>query len=90
MAVLSAASVAGANCYNATGDCVILIRMSVHEHEKHARKNLKLGVITASDSRTLRPTRAASYRRVLEEAGHLVDYYEILPDDARKFRGAGQ
>ncbi|MGC2444326.1 MogA/MoaB family molybdenum cofactor biosynthesis protein [Candidatus Binatus sp.] len=63
--------------------------MPVHEHEKHARKNLKLGVITASDSRT--PETDASgklIRTMLEAAGHRVDYYEIVRDDREKISAA--
>ena len=63
--------------------------MPVHEHEKHARKNLKLGVITASDSRT--PETDASgklIRTMLEAAGHRVDYYEIVHDDREKISAA--
>ncbi len=63
--------------------------MSVHEHEKHARKNLKLGVITASDSRTPETDESGQLiRMLLEEAGHRVDYYEILPDDREKISAA--
>jgi molybdopterin adenylyltransferase len=75
--------------YNAIEDCVILIRMSVHEHEKHARENLKVGVITASDTRT--PETDASgkvIRTLLEEAGHLVAYYAVIPDDGEKISAA--
>jgi molybdopterin adenylyltransferase len=55
--------------------------MSVHEHEKHARKNLKLGVITASDTRSAANDESGGLiRRMLEGAGHQVAYYEVLPD----------
>ena len=74
--------------YNAIGDCVILIHMSVHEHEKHAR-NLKVGVITASDSRTPENDESGKLiRSLLEAAGHLVAYYAILPDDGEKISAA--
>jgi molybdopterin adenylyltransferase len=63
--------------------------MSVHEHEKHARKNLKIGVITSSDSRTPDTDESGKLIRVMiEAAGHRVDYYEILPDDAEKIEAA--
>jgi molybdopterin adenylyltransferase len=63
--------------------------MSVHEHEKHARKNLKVGVITASDSRTPETDESGKLiRTLLEAAGHCVDYYEILPDDREKISAA--
>jgi molybdenum cofactor biosynthesis protein B len=63
--------------------------MSVHDHEKHGRKNLKVGVITASDSRTPESDESGSViRDLLEAAGHCVDYYEILPDDSEKISAA--
>jgi molybdopterin adenylyltransferase len=63
--------------------------MSVHEHEKHGRRNLKIGVITASDSRTPETDESGKViRTMLENAGHCVDYYEILPDDGEKISAA--
>jgi molybdenum cofactor biosynthesis protein B len=59
--------------------------MSVHEHEKHAPANLKVGVITASDSRTPENDESGKLiRSLLEDAGHLVAYYAVLPDDPQK------
>jgi molybdenum cofactor biosynthesis protein B len=55
--------------------------VSVHEHKRHAREHLKVGVITASDTRTPETdTSGAAIREALERAGHQVVYYEILPD----------
>jgi molybdopterin adenylyltransferase len=63
--------------------------MPVHDHEKHARANLKVGVITASDSRTPETDESGMLiRTLLETAGHRVDYYEILPDDGEKISAA--
>jgi molybdenum cofactor biosynthesis protein B len=63
--------------------------MSVHDHEKHARKNLKLGVITASDSRTPETDESGKLiRTMLEAAGHRMDYYEIVRDDREKISAA--
>ncbi len=63
--------------------------MSVHEHEKHARMNLKVGIITASDSRAPETDESGKLiHTMLEAAGHRVDYYEILPDDAEKITAA--
>lgn len=63
--------------------------MPVHEHESHARKNLKLGVITASDTRTPDTDESGkTIRRLLEAAGHRVDHYEIVHDDAEKISAA--
>jgi len=63
--------------------------MSVDEHEKHARKNLKVGVITASDSRTAETDESGKLiRTLLEAAGHRVDHYEIVPDDRSRISAA--
>ena len=63
--------------------------MSVHDHEQHARANLKVGVITASDSRTPETDESGKLiRTLLEAAGHCVDYYEIVPDDREKISAA--
>ena len=63
--------------------------MSVHEHKSHARTNLKVGVITASDTRTLDTDESGRLIRILfEGAGHQVIYYEILPDDREKISAA--
>lgn len=63
--------------------------MSVHEHQKHARANLKVGVITASDSRSPETDQSGKViRTLLEAAGHLVAYYEVVPDDGQKISAA--
>ncbi|HLX05540.1 MAG TPA: MogA/MoaB family molybdenum cofactor biosynthesis protein [Candidatus Binatus sp.] len=63
--------------------------MSVHEHEKHARENLKVGVITASDTRTPETDESGKViRTLLQDAGHQVAYYEIMPDDSEKISAA--
>ena len=63
--------------------------MSVHEHKSHARTNLKVGVITASDTRNLDTDESGRLIRMLfEGAGHQVSYYEILPDDREKLSAA--
>jgi molybdenum cofactor biosynthesis protein B len=63
--------------------------MSVHDHEKHAHENLKVGVITASDSRTPETDESGKViRTLLEEAGHLVAYYAVIPDDGEKISAA--
>ena len=63
--------------------------MSVHEHKSHARTNLKVGVITASDTRTPDTDESGRLIRMLfEGAGHQVSYYEILPDDREKLSAA--
>jgi molybdenum cofactor biosynthesis protein B len=63
--------------------------MSVHDHEQHARSNLKVGVITASDTRTPETDESGSLiRTMLQDAGHSVDYYAIVPDDSEKISAA--
>jgi molybdenum cofactor biosynthesis protein B len=63
--------------------------MSVHEHKQHAHSNLKVGVITASDTRTLDTDESGRVIRTLfEGAGHQVSYYEIIPDDREKLSAA--
>ena len=63
--------------------------MSVHDHEKHAPANLKIGVITASDTRTPETDESGSLiRAMLQAAGHSVDYYAIVPDDSEKISAA--
>src|SRR5271155_3953438 len=63
--------------------------MSVHDHEKHARANLKIGVITASDTRTPETDESGMLiRAMLQAAGHSVDYYEIVSDDSEKISAA--
>ncbi|MGH7925564.1 MAG: MogA/MoaB family molybdenum cofactor biosynthesis protein [Candidatus Binatus sp.] len=63
--------------------------MSVHDHQKHARTRLKLGVITASDTRTPESDDSGKLiRTILEAAGHRVDYYEVVPDNREKISAA--
>ncbi len=63
--------------------------MSVHEHKRHARANLKIGVITASDTRTPETDESGKLIRIMfEAAGHHVSYYEILPDEGDKIAAA--
>jgi len=63
--------------------------MSVHDHEQHARANLKVGVITASDTRTPETDESGGLiRTMLQDAGHSVDYYAIVPDDSEKISAA--
>lgn len=63
--------------------------MPVHEHKRHARTNLKVGVITASDTRTPETDQSGTLIRTLfEAAGHQVNYYEIIPDEREKLAAA--
>jgi len=59
--------------------------MSVQEHKRHARGNLKVGVISASDTRNPETDESGKLiRQMFVAAGHQVNYYEILPDEAEK------
>ena len=63
--------------------------MSVHDHEQHAHANLKVGIITASDTRTPETDESGGLiRTMLQDAGHSVDYYAIVPDDSEKISAA--
>lgn len=63
--------------------------MSVHEHRSHARKHLKIAVITASDTRTVVSDESGGLiREMLEGAGHQVCSYQILPDEPKLVAGA--
>lgn len=63
--------------------------MPVQEHKRAARKDLKVGVITASDSRTPQNDESGKLiRQMFEAAGHQVGYYEILPDEPARISGA--
>jgi molybdenum cofactor biosynthesis protein B len=57
--------------------------VSVQEHKRHARTNLKVGVLTASDTRTPEDDKSGQLiKQMLEAAGHRVEFYRIVRDDA--------
>src|SRR5215472_587584 len=63
--------------------------MAAEHHKEQARTNLKVGVITASDSRTPETDKSgATIREMFEKAGHQVAYYEVVPDDPSKIAHA--
>ena len=65
--------------------------MSVEEHHRHGagHAHLKLAVITASDTRTAANDQSgALIRELLENAGHRIAHYEILPDSSERIRQA--
>ena len=63
--------------------------MSAKEHHHHGHKALKVGVLTASDSRSAETDESGRViRDLLTAAGHRVEYYEVLPDDPARIRGA--
>ncbi len=60
-------------------------------HHLSAKRGLRLGVITASDTRT--PESDESGKLIIElllNAGHQAAHYEILPDDPQQIAGAVQ
>ncbi len=63
--------------------------MAGHQHHDDACKSLNLGVITASDTRTLETDESGRLvRELLEAAGHRVAHHEIVPDDQARIRDA--
>ncbi|MHB8383400.1 MAG: MogA/MoaB family molybdenum cofactor biosynthesis protein [Candidatus Binataceae bacterium] len=63
--------------------------MASHEHQAHGRRNLRVGIITASDTRIPDTDRSgALIRQMLEVAGHTVGYYEVIPDERERIAGA--
>jgi len=63
--------------------------VSVQEHKSHARKHLKVGVLTASDSRTRDDDKSgALIKQMFEDAGHRVEFYEIVRDEPETIAAA--
>src|SRR6266446_2394886 len=63
--------------------------VSVEEHHRHGHKSLKVGVLTASDSRSGETDESGRLiRDLLTAAGHRVEYSEVLPDDPARIRKA--
>jgi molybdopterin adenylyltransferase len=63
--------------------------MAVHEHHQHAgaRKHLTVVVLTASDTRTTADDESGRLiRGLLEDAGHVISHYEVVPDDPEVIR----
>ncbi len=57
--------------------------MSVQEHKRHARSNLKVGVLTASDTRSPEDDKSGQLiKQLFEAAGHRVEFYRIVRDEA--------
>jgi molybdenum cofactor biosynthesis protein B len=63
--------------------------VSANEHHHHGHKALRVGVLTASDSRSAETDESGRLiRDLLTAAGHRVEYYEVLPDDPARIRRA--
>ncbi|HYK65939.1 MAG TPA: molybdenum cofactor biosynthesis protein B, partial [Patescibacteria group bacterium] len=55
----------------------------------HGHKSLRVGVLTASDSRSAETDESGKLiRGLLSAAGHHVEYYEVLADDPALIRNA--
>jgi molybdenum cofactor biosynthesis protein B len=55
------------------------------EHARHGALTARVGLLTVSDTRTeATDASGAEARRLLEEAGHRVAAYAILPDEPEK------
>ena len=56
--------------------------MGTHEHHAKAKRRVRCAVVTASDTRTPETdTSGQRIRALLEEAGHAVVGYALVPDD---------
>jgi molybdopterin adenylyltransferase len=63
--------------------------MPAAQHKEQVRANLKVGIVTASDTRTANDDRSGTaIRELFEGAGHQVTYYEIVPDAPSKIAHA--
>lgn len=63
--------------------------MPVHEHHRHEgeQRRLDAAVITASDTRVeANDESGRTIRAMLEQAGHRVTFYAIVPDDPERIR----
>lgn len=55
--------------------------MAVHEHHKHDRAQVRVGIITLSDTRTPDTDESGRLiRDLVERAGHKMVHYEVVPD----------
>lgn len=61
--------------------------MSVHEHRRRSPAALACGVLTVSDTRTPGTDESGDLaKRMLEEGGHRVAEYRIVPDEPERIR----
>ena len=59
--------------------------MGAHEHHAHGRRAVACAILTVSDTRTPETDASgACIRTLLEEAGHHVAAYGIVPDELRE------
>jgi molybdenum cofactor biosynthesis protein B len=63
--------------------------VSAREHHKRSRTNLRIGVITASDTRTAETDESGKLiAELFDAAGHKVVSREIVPDNPERIRRA--
>ena len=63
--------------------------MSAEQHHRHGHKSLRVGVLTASDTRSAETDESGRLiRDLLGGGGHRVEYYAVLPDDPALIRDA--
>jgi molybdenum cofactor biosynthesis protein B len=63
--------------------------MAAEHHKDQVRSNLRVGIVTASDTRTADTDKSgAQIRAMFEAAGHVIAYYEIVPDAPSKIAHA--
>jgi molybdenum cofactor biosynthesis protein B len=63
--------------------------MSAHEHHQEPRRSLKIGIITASDTRTSGDDESGNIiRTAVTAAGHRVLHYEIIRDEPDRIAAA--
>lgn len=64
--------------------------MSAEQHHHHGgHKSLRVGVVTASDTRSAETDDSGRLiREMLVAAGHRVEHYEVLPDDPSRIRAS--
>jgi molybdenum cofactor biosynthesis protein B len=61
--------------------------MGAHEHREKGKRAVACAIVTASDTRTPETdTSGARVRALLEEAGHRIISYAIVPDESGRIR----
>jgi molybdopterin adenylyltransferase len=59
--------------------------MSVDSHKRSAPRNIRLGILTMSSSRSLSEDKSGAWiARQADRAGHEIVYHQVIPDDAKQ------
>lgn len=57
--------------------------MSTHEHKKSAPRNISLGIMTISTTRTPKTDKSGGWiRKQAQKEGHRIIHHSVVPDDA--------